>query len=299
MPFALYHDANPMLMDLIHLQAVRKATESPARSATIKPSGGAAASRPAAPLSVVAGRDCPLCGGDGVAVGMRDSITLRACCGTLLAWAWESREEYEGLYSGWEYHHNEQVREGQDPQTERWEEYCLAARSRLRWLEIEGILAFWKFRPDTLLDVGASVGAMVYEATASGYQAVGIEPCAPVVRWAWLMRQVPLVCGGWEYLRGEWTVITACDVIEHLTDPAGFLQRARQHTRRLYLETPDWPGNQMPEQWEHKRHIRVRQHPCLFSEDALVELARRQGWRRMLAHRPVPGKLGVLLGRSD
>ena len=84
-----------------------------------------------------------------------------------------------------------------------------------------------------LLDVGAYIGVFVEVATAAGWRAQGVEPSA----WAAAQAQgrgLP-VHGGTlasvDLPAGSFDVVTMWDVIEHFSDPAAELARARQLLR--------------------------------------------------------------------
>src|SRR5438270_608065 len=84
----------------------------------------------------VAGQRCPLCGGEGSLVGVKDGVKLRLCCDSLLAWGWSSEEEYEAWYSDPEaYHVVEPPRNGQRPFIERISEHGTAAEARLALIQ--------------------------------------------------------------------------------------------------------------------------------------------------------------------
>lgn len=239
--------------------------------------------------------ECPLCRGLGRPWGEKGGVPLRLCeCNhgaVLLAWAWDSDTEYENYYRGLTYHREAHIAQGLPPQYERFEEHRCAARCRLTWLRDNNVLNGAK--PFKLLDVGSGNGALVAEAQSWGYPATGIEPSEAMCQWVWREHGIALHCGVWEEMSGEWDLITATDVIEHLTDPAGFLQRCGQHADRLYMETPSWHPD-LPDDW---KHIRPREHLCLFSETALLELTSSSGWDAIETYSPIPGKSGVLLSR--
>lgn len=150
-----------------------------------------------------------------------------------------------------------------------------------------------------LLDVGAGNGALVEEALASGFYATGIEMSRFMVQHVFRRYGIALIEGDWRLLQidfdaPKWDVITACDVIEHLLEPEAALRVMLKRARFVYLETPDYPGGDWRE-WEWKKHVRPRQHPCLFSEHALHRIAESAGATVRRIHRPIPGKLALLL----
>ena len=97
-----------------------------------------------------------------------------------------------------------------------------------------------------------------------------------------------------EALQGPWDLIVATDVIEHLTDPCGFLNTAYRCGSTLYLETPDWHRGR-PTAW---KHIKPLEHICMYAEQSLLLLGHRCGWIAKEVHRPIEGKLAVLFKRE-
>jgi 2-polyprenyl-3-methyl-5-hydroxy-6-metoxy-1,4-benzoquinol methylase len=227
-------------------------------------------------------------------------VPLRRCdgCGVALAWAWRSEVVYSRLYTeGERYHADEQLRHGMPTHQERFDEHCLAAECRIR--------ALWELLPvrpvpTTLLDIGAGTGAFVHTARRRGFDAVGLEPNAAIVRAA-CERGIPLIRGSWRKARGRDHVITVHDVIEHLTDPIACLRRLRRRLSPdglLVLETPEWT----PERTTDWKHFRPREHVCLYGERSLRELVRRSGLETVRVTRPVQDKIALYaqlrLGRT-
>jgi hypothetical protein len=190
------------------------------------------------------------------------------------------------------YHRDACEVQGLPSQFDRFEEHAAAGRHRIAWLR--RALELPAETPWRLLDVGASNGALVHAAGEVGWDAEGLEPNAEICDWARRRHGLRMTVGGWEQLRGQFDLITATDVIEHLLNPGGFLSRARQHAPRLYLETPDWHASR-PLDW---KHVKPREHPCLYSEHALLELGGRYGWVPRAVYRPIEGKLAVLFERA-
>jgi len=221
-----------------------------------------------------------------------EGVTLRRCaaCGVSLAWAWESPEAYARLYTeGERYHRDEQVRQGMRPHWERFAEHGRAAECRLA--------ALAEFAPGpALLDVGAATGAFVAVARRRGFAAEGLEPNPEMARRARALG-LPLRRGGWREAAGEWDVITLHDVIEHLPDAPACLRHLRARLRPgglLVVETPEW----RPERGAGWRHLRPREHVCLYSERALRRAVRAAGLQPAALRRPVPDKLALYARRA-
>lgn len=231
---------------------------------------------------------CPLCGGGGTHYGEKDGATLRWChsghAAVLISFPWETAEQYERQYLDTEYHRGACERLGLPWQESRFDEHRLACHSRLTWI-------LEHCAPESLLDVGASNAAMVYSAKEFELPASGVEPSSHMCQWVRENLGIVLANVGWRELWGSWGIITACDVIEHLLDPVAFLRKCLEHTRLLYLETPDWSSAHGPE-W---KHVKPKEHPILYSRDALIELVNHAGWRVKEEDVPIIGKRVVLL----
>ncbi len=94
-----------------------------------------------------------------------------------------------------------------------------------------------------LLDVGAGSGILVAQATELGYRAEGVEPSAWLQRRA-VERGLAVELGTLPHpqLGGPYDVVTLIDVVEHVPDPVGLLERAREVTAPdgvVAVVTPD------------------------------------------------------------
>ena len=100
------------------------------------------------------------------------------------------------------------------------------------------------FRPGArLLDVGAGSGILVARAAALGYRAEGVEPSLWLQRRA-TERGLAVELGTLPHpkLEGPYDVVTLIDVLEHVPDPVGLLERAREVTAPdgvVAIVTPD------------------------------------------------------------
>src|SRR6266550_4094526 len=104
-----------------------------------------------------------------------------------------------------------------------------AARDKLRWI--------LRFVPagGALLDVGANYGHFLKQAQQH-FEATGFEPSATVVAWGREHLAVALEQGSIDadnpaYL-DRFDAVTLFDVIEHLPDPRGALERCRGYLKR-------------------------------------------------------------------
>lgn len=239
----------------------------------------------------IAGQRCPICRGIGSPVGEKDGVQIRQCCGTLLAWAWHSEEEYENFYvDDSTYHTHQQVAEGQPSYWDRDAELVAASFQRLAWLEM--------LRPKarTLMDIGAGTGALVYAATLKQWIALGIEPNAEMCKEAF-KRGRKLTRGTWRDLNWRYEIITLVDVFEHLTRPKECLEHLRDVLEPgglLYIEMPEAGCPQHHAAGLKWKHIRPKQHLALYTDTAARQMFYICGLRVEFSLRPRQGTLGKI-----
>lgn len=250
----------------------------------------------ASPGTAPAGERCPLCGGAGGVVWEKNGAPLRLCScvegGTLLAWAFPSERAYEALYRRPRaYHVREQRAEGQVESYLRDAEHLAAAYSRVSILtELHGECP----RSCTLVDIGSGMGGFVQAAREAGYQAFGLEPSPDARDWANAHGR-PTSYGDWRALHPTWDIVTLHDVFEHLTRPLSCLRHIAgclAPTGILIIEAPEWDGPRQREEGWNWRHIRPRQHVCLYSRGSAEALFERAGFQVRAFWRPVAGTLG-------
>lgn len=96
-----------------------------------------------------------------------------------------------------------------------------------------------------LLDVGSGNGTFLASSKQAGFEPVGIEPSPVAVQLCQEIYSLSPVCGYLEMdseLPKDFGVLTAWDVIEHVSDPKHFLEICYSHLQEggiLALETPD------------------------------------------------------------
>ena len=157
-------------------------------------------------------------------------------------------------------------------------------RRRLR--AIEGRLG----RRGRLLDIGAALGDLVLEATAAGWDAVGVELSAYAASRA-RERGARVRTGTIEeaaYRDAAFDVVTVHDSLEHLTDPIGTLREVRRVLRPgglVHLVTPNVGGLQARLFGRRWYHYKPGEHLFYFAPETLrrsVERAglRWEGWSR-------------------
>lgn len=153
-----------------------------------------------------------------------------------------------------------------------------------------------------LLDVGAYIGVFVDVARVAGWDAVGLEPSHWAVEIARGQR-LPMIAGTLdapELAGAQFDLITLWDVIEHLEDPRGELERAFDllapgggivvHTMNIESPIARLMGRRWP--WLMAMHVQY------FSRRTLTRLMREIGFQVLAA--PTEGRylrLGYLASR--
>ena len=238
---------------------------------------------------MIAGETCPLCGSPGIATA-RPHVRYCGCSkgGLLLSWLWSTEESYDRFYSdGTQYHEAQQISEGQKPYLQMTDAHYNAARSRLSTVE-------WYTKNQrytrSLLDAGCGDGIFLDAAAVHGWDAKGIEP-NPIVGSS----SQRITVGSVYDIPGVFDVITLHDVFEHLTRPSECLSVLRSSLRcggRLFIEMPEFDSPSQRAAGLTWKHIRPRQHLCLYSRDAAISLFVANGFDLDGFYRPLDGALG-------
>jgi len=103
-----------------------------------------------------------------------------------------------------------------------------------------------------LLDVGAGPGLLVSAARKRGWDAVGLDPSGPSVRFARERLKAPMVESTVEsadFDPARFDGISMVEVLEHLTDPRGAVSKAHRWLSPsgfLLVTTPNWDN---PVRW--------------------------------------------------
>jgi len=245
----------------------------------------------------IAGKFCPVCGMSSNVLKINDTDV---CTGSYterhgavkLSWQWNSVEEYENWYADpTAYHVDEQKAQCQKPYAERIEEQYKAAKSRLSIITpiIEKVSRF-QFWPSKWIDIGSGTGVLLETVRRWGFEGTGIEPNASLCVEG-------VKCGTWRDLEGQWDVVSAFDVFEHLTSPRQFLRHLQEHLNEegcVIIEMPELNSPHHLKEGGDWRHLRPRQHICLYSREAAEQLYREEGFEVYAFWRPLRATLGKM-----
>ncbi|MCK5005225.1 MAG: class I SAM-dependent methyltransferase [Candidatus Aminicenantes bacterium] len=133
-----------------------------------------------------------------------------------------------------------------------------------------------------LLDIGAASGIFVRLAAENGYSAEGIEPSTQLAREAGEKFGIKIFEGTIDDYSsdGQFSVVTLLDLIEHVNDPAEFMDKVSPLVKKggiLVIVTPDIqsiPPKILRNRWWHYRTAHVN----FFSLRSLAFLLERSGF---------------------
>ncbi len=162
---------------------------------------------------------------------------------------------------------------------------------QLNLLGLQDVGFFEDIQPNALsgssprfVDVGCATGRLIHHLQALGWKEQGIEVCRPAAEYGRRERGVSIFTGTLEEARlaaGEYDVVHASHVIEHLQDPGSFLDEAFRLLRpngHLILITPNSDGFQaklMRGRWRSA----IADHMLLFSRRTLALLLKKHGFQ--------------------
>jgi SAM-dependent methyltransferase len=144
--------------------------------------------------------------------------------------------------------------------------------------------------PAPVLDVGCGGGLFSRMLSERGFTAYGLDYSAQAARVAWIRNEVPAVCGELSaapFAPGSFAAITMFHVLEHLYDPASYLQAAHRLLRpggKLIVQVPNaasWQFLLFGENWNgldvprHLLDFRARDLDSLI-EDCGFEILRHK-----------------------
>ena len=217
-------------------------------------------------------RPCPACAAVSARrAGVKDGWTLVRCrtCATLYTAVLPTPGELTAYYAG--YYHDS------SPAVPPF------VASRLD----EIVAGFASFRStNRLLDIGFGAGSLLAAAQRGGWTVCGTELSAPAVEAARGLGY-DVVLGSLDegaFAGQEFDVVTAVEVIEHLTDPLGLLTRAAAVLRPgglLWMTTPHGRGisaRMLGDRWSV---VSPPEHIQWFSVRGMRGMLRRAGFRSM------------------
>lgn len=172
-----------------------------------------------------------------------------------------------------------------------YEDYLAKAPQRLRGFEqrLRELERFTVGR-GRLLDYGCAVGLFVKVAADAGWDAIGLERSAWAADYGTRHYGLTIVGGSEDDCAGfdqRFDLVTMWDVLEHLEDPRGVLQRMARWLRPgalLALNTVDSASRGARLAGEHWRHLAPPHHLQYFTRDSLLYLLRDCGFRLLAVH---------------
>lgn len=146
------------------------------------------------------------------------------------------------------------------------------------WIETFGSLEAAR-----LLDVGAGSGKLVRYLLGRGVLASGLEPARPIFDM-FLKSEPAFTCamlGDYRSADGQpMDIVTVFDVLEHIADPASFLDDIAAQLKPgglLFISTPD-VGSLVARLFGRRWHFFSVYHLSFFSKRTLVEAAGARGF---------------------
>lgn len=145
------------------------------------------------------------------------------------------------------------------------------------------------------LDIGCSSGGMLSAFQHLGYDSYGIEPSIAADRApADLAGRIQKCYFGEEAVSQPFDLVTAFHVLEHVVDPAAFLDRCRDNLKpggRLVIEVPDFDVAKKrlrDSPLALLNHISPYYHVHHFTLNGLDALLRRSGFKVLRGDRVAP-----------
>ena len=169
----------------------------------------------------------------------------------------------------------------------------------IRWLEKAGA------RKGRLLDVGCAGGFFVKAAGDAGWAAEGLEISRHLCQFGRDALGVSITQGTLErapFLEQSFDVITFWDVLEHVADPSGTLDRAKRLLKpggHLLVNYPDYGS--LWAKWLGRRWwFLIDVHIYYFTPATLAKLLEKHGFQMCLQRRHFQTlRLGYLLQRAQ
>lgn len=136
----------------------------------------------------------------------------------------------------------------------------------------------------SFLDIGCATGMLISHLQDQGWRTAGVEVCAPSAEYGIKERGVDIrICTleQAEFPDNSFQVVHCSHLIEHLTDPASFVNEVKRILKPggyFIVTTPNTAGFQT---WLFKEKWRsaIADHMCLFSVKNLRYLLSRYGFK--------------------
>lgn len=221
---------------------------------------------------------CPVCCTDStpdVELGGYHLFVCPRCAVRFAPQAFDVAVDYDGLYQSAEYQ-NDQV-------------HALETLDGNELAEHATYRAFFRqvqhFPGGRLLDVGCGVGRFGHAAYARGWDVMGIDVAPLAIETGRALASFPMrVCTIEELIdKGEhFDVLTAFEVLEHLTSPLEFLASARKVLRpggQVFFTVPNW--NCTTVQTSTRPDWMPPIHLLFFTQSALQQAGERSGFARV------------------
>jgi 2-polyprenyl-3-methyl-5-hydroxy-6-metoxy-1,4-benzoquinol methylase len=164
----------------------------------------------------------------------------------------------------------------------------------------------------TFMEIGSYAGIFLNEAKKKGWDVVGIEPLEIPALYSEKLG-VRVIREYFENAAIEeesLDVIVATHVIEHVSDPSAFVDKAYRLLKpggKLILETPTYDSLSFKLLGHRERSVRCNGHIYFFTKDSLSKLVEKSGFK-ILKHEKVGRTLtidrlfynfGVITGRKQ
>mgnify|MGYP003912628777 CR=1 FL=1 len=146
----------------------------------------------------------------------------------------------------------------------------------------DAVLAEWEDK--TFCDIGCATGRLLEHVKRLGFHVEGVELCPESAEYGMKKRGVKINVGTLEeinFFNNTFSIIHFSHLIEHVTDPIGFLQEVKRILKpggKVIVTTPNIAGFQawlFGDKWRSA----IRDHLFLFSRKTLASLLKMLGFR--------------------
>ena len=149
-------------------------------------------------------------------------------------------------------------------------------------IDFDNVSSEFSVNDRNFLDIGCATGRLISELKKKGWNVQGVEVCVPAAEHGIEHNNVPIYIGTLESaeLREKFSVVHCSHLIEHLTDPVGFVDSVKKLLKprgRFIITTPNVGGFQaklMKSRWRSA----IADHMVLFSKRTLRMLLTNRGF---------------------